>query len=88
MGDVRYPLCEGCDSQGWEAEQPDWPCQTARLLYGSEETEAVKNATEAAWEQWRRERDTERARRESVEAVERARVSEEVRQRINNRFAR
>jgi hypothetical protein len=24
--------CAGCDYQGWEAEGPDWPCTTVRLV--------------------------------------------------------
>jgi hypothetical protein len=24
--------CEGCEVAGYEAEQPDWPCQTWRLI--------------------------------------------------------
>lgn len=24
--------CEGCDLDGYEAEPPEWPCQTTRLI--------------------------------------------------------
>ncbi len=27
-----YATCDGCDIDGWEAEQPEWPCRTYRLV--------------------------------------------------------
>ena len=34
--------CEGCDMDGWEAEAPEWPCRTARLVYSAAEIESFK----------------------------------------------
>ena len=31
-------VCEGCDAAGWEAEVPEWPCRTWRLLDDTTET--------------------------------------------------
>jgi len=28
--------CDGCDFQGWEAEPPEWPCRTVKLIIGKE----------------------------------------------------
>jgi hypothetical protein len=55
MGDDRYPKCEGCDADGWEAEYPDWPCRTADIVYDASEIQAVKDRAEAAREKWRTE---------------------------------
>lgn len=31
-GTVRWWVCEGCDSEGYEAESPGWPCRTIQLI--------------------------------------------------------
>jgi len=31
MENVYRPTCEGCDSEGFESEAPEWPCRTVRL---------------------------------------------------------
>lgn len=28
----RFEACQGCDYGGYEAEPPDWPCRTVRLV--------------------------------------------------------
>jgi hypothetical protein len=28
----QYGICQGCDFGGAEAEEPDWPCRTVRLI--------------------------------------------------------
>jgi hypothetical protein len=30
----RYPRCDGCDMNGWEAEAPEFPCRTYELVSG------------------------------------------------------
>lgn len=37
--------CRGCDANGYEAEDPEWPCRTAELVYTAEE---ISDITEAA----------------------------------------
>jgi hypothetical protein len=27
-----HPECQGCDVEGYEGEQPEWPCRTVRLV--------------------------------------------------------
>lgn len=31
-GPTGRPLCFGCDFDGYDAEHPEWPCQTVRVI--------------------------------------------------------
>jgi hypothetical protein len=31
-GTVYRWVCEGCDAEGYDSEEPEWPCQTTRLI--------------------------------------------------------
>lgn len=31
-GYMDTALCRGCDSDGWDAEDPEWPCRTVRVI--------------------------------------------------------
>jgi hypothetical protein len=33
----RHPSCPGCDIEGYEAEEPDWPCRTVRVIAEAQE---------------------------------------------------
>lgn len=28
-------LCRGCDSDGWDSEDPEWPCRTVQVIAGA-----------------------------------------------------
>lgn len=34
--DVERPVCAGCDIDGYEAEEPEWPCRTIRVVAAAE----------------------------------------------------
>lgn len=51
---IEGPKCQGCDIDGYEAEQPEWPCATVELIadhYGIQLPDP--------WHLWRRPADEE-----------------------------
>lgn len=47
--DWTGPVCVGCDADGWEAENPTWPCRTAAILWPDPDEQA---AVLADWQEW------------------------------------
>lgn len=42
-----WQVCQGCDMEGYETEEPCWPCTTAELLFTPEEIKAEKERFKA-----------------------------------------
>ena len=53
-GDTYKLACRGCDAEGYEAEEPSWPCRTAELVYSEVEI-ADTLATYESWRKWVRD---------------------------------
>lgn len=51
-----YLTCRGCDVEGWEADEPEWPCRTAQIVYTADEIAATKTAHADAFTAWQQNR--------------------------------
>lgn len=46
---VGRPVCQGCDADGFDATDPEWPCRTAMVLWPDPDE---RDAVLAEWHEW------------------------------------
>ena len=64
VGD-HAPECKGCDAEGYETEDPRWPCRTAELVDTADEIATVQATAQKLNQALREAADKRRAERDA-----------------------